>query len=252
MKPVMRFQKNLFWEDDESHLKTIKKYFDEVIVNPDNLPCEHGYESLFQNRLSIALAQRYKCFEKFTNALEWAGKLRSELLDPWFYFTDMDHVLKQLKITPRVSCGRRTKKMFVRPASGSKVFAGNVYDSETFQNEVDFLKQRNVDPRTVICLLSVPVSIKQEYRTIFINKKLVGASRYMVNSELSVDSYVPDSVLNYAQKIHKEYDLPPWVVLDIADTEEELRVIEINQIETSSFYAADLDEIYLTWSKNVN
>lgn len=248
----LRFQRDLFWEDTEENLELIKQYFNVQIIDPQNPFPEYEQGIFYLHRCSIAVAQKMNIFEKFTNALEWAGKLRKEMVDPHHVFVDMDFVNEQLKYPDWPD----SNKKFIRPASGSKIFAGNVYDDVSFQKEVDFLFQRNVDPRTVMCLVSYPKQIKLEYRTIFIGGDYVSGSRYMVNGELDVDDYVPINVQVYAKNIHKMYDLPPWVVLDIADVYgggdiEDYKVIELNQFETSSFYAADLDKIYSTWSKTL-
>lgn len=254
MKNNLRYQRNLFWEDLDDDIDIIKQYFNICIIDPQKNLIADSTEVPFSYRCSIAIAQRNNIFEKFTNALEWAGKLRKEMIDPYHIFTDMDFCNQLFKNTEASST---TNKKFVRPAAGTKIFAGNVYDRSTFQNEVDFLKQKNVDPRTVMCLVSTPAEIKLEYRTIFIDGEYISGSRYMCSGELNVNNHVPTNAQTYARTIHKTYDLPPWMILDIADlygedNPEHYRVVEINQIETSSFYAADLEKIYSTWSSKLS
>ncbi len=244
------FQRNIFHENDDIHYNVLKKYFYVHEINPDHLT-EYDSEGQFLiYRSSIAVAKRNKIFEKFTNALEWAGKLRKELVSSSFNFQTLDYIIEEWESNldddyyeNEVVNSRR----FIRPVSGDKLFAGNVFSIKSFQNEIDFLMQKNVDAYT-LCMVSSPKIIKEEYRLIFIDGNYISGSQYMKSGELNVLPEVPNEVIDYAKKIHKEYSLPPWVVLDIGIVYGKPKVIELNQIETSSFYDADLDKIYKTWA----
>lgn len=245
------FQKDVFYENDDEHYKILKKYFNAHIITPDHLTEYDSEGQVFAYRASIAVVKKNKAFEKFTNALEWAGKLRKELVTTFFHFQTLDHIINDWEdeldeeyYETEVINSRR----FIRPVSGDKVFAGNVFSIKSFQNEINFLMQRNVDSHT-LCMVSHPVPIKKEYRLIFIDGKYVSGSQYMDCGELAVAPEVTEEVIEYGKEIHIKYNLPPWVVLDIGMVYNKPKVIELNQIETSSFYAADLDKIYKAWAK---
>ena len=116
------------------------------------------------------------------------------------------------------------------------------------------VKNKNVDPFTM-CMYSPSRFIKTEWRCIFVNGEYVSGSQYMTRGELDVSSTVPQNVINRAIDISKEsyftnvFDF----VIDIGEVEdefdgEELKLIEVNAIETCSFYAADLHKVYKTLS----
>ena len=236
------FQRNIFHENDDEHIEAISKYFD--VIELEDQYTTAAWHNHICGRYSIAAAKMFGKFEKFTNALLWAGKLRDEMVSPYFHFQTLFYLTQDPE---EVYWTHPEKQLFIRPTSGDKVFAGDVFTRKKLKNEFDFLMQRNVDLHT-LCLVTEPVNIGSEYRLIFIDSKYVSGSKYMDNGEFSVCSSVPDTVVNYGKLVHKHCGLPPWVVLDVGIKDGEPRVIEINQLETSSFYAADLDKIYKTWA----
>jgi hypothetical protein len=180
----MLFQRGIFHENDNEHIKILEKYFRVHEIGSDHLTERDSEGQFFAYRCSIANAKKNRVFEKFTNCLEWAGKLRNEMVNPKFHFQTLDEILEDWPIAEHgysdVEGNFDTRvKYFVRPVSGDKLFAGNVYDYKTLKNEFDHLLQRNVDPH-VLCMISKPVSIEQEYRTIFVDGKYVSGSQYII------------------------------------------------------------------------
>jgi hypothetical protein len=236
-------EEGLFHEDHESDTQSlIKKYFSDVsIINKDtihlrNLPSD--YTGLFRG--SLALATKLNRIKNFTNALEWAPILREFLASEYFLFLDAKGILQHNLNWP----------LFIRPTAGNKSFSGNVYTREKFKIEYDYLTvNKNYSPST-LCMFASPVEIFTEWRCIFINNEYCSGSQYMQNGELSVNSNVPEYVIEFANKIiSHEFFLNLFeFVLDIGLTNDGLKVIEVNGFETSSFYGADLDKIYQTWS----
>lgn len=240
------FQPNIFNEDDTKHLDILKKYFHVIQIGEIHKTEYYSEGQFCVYRCSIENAKRNKVFEKFTNCLDWAGRLRNEMVTPHFYFQTLDFILEDWDSDVE-EYDSTNKRLFVRPVSGDKLFAGNVYSYKSLKNEFDFLAQKNADKHT-LCLVSIPVSIKEEYRMIFIDGKYISGSQYMMRGELCVNPEVPDNVIEYAKNVHKKYNLPPWVVIDVGMVYGNPSIIELNQIETSSFYAADLDKIYKAWA----
>lgn len=241
------FQRNIFHENDDEHINIIKKYFHVHEVSPNHITTYDSEGQHFSYRTSIAVAKRNKVFEKFTNALEWAGKLRKEMVCDHFQFQTLDYIVEHFNNYFDLY-QNKCSELFVRPVAGDKVFAGDVFTEKSLKNEYYFLRQKNADPHT-LCMVSFPETIKKEYRLIFIDNNYISGSQYMDSGELSVSPVVPEQVVEYGKQIHAKYDLPPWVVLDIGIVYDGIpRVIELNQIETSSFYAADLDKIYKIWT----
>lgn len=197
-------------------------------------------------RGSLAMAQRMGRQLPFTDARSWAPALKDYLLSRDYYFLDAASILDRFP---------SARRMFVRPASGFKEFSGNVFTREKFAEEFHFITQgRNIDPCT-ICMVSSATDVPPalEWRLVFIDHVAVGGSRYMKRGELSPDPNVPEEVVALASHVAREpYFLnTPDFVLDFAETDRGPRLIEVNAVETSSFYAADLGGIYSAWSRAV-
>ena len=123
-------------------------------------------------RGSLAMAQRMGRKLEFTDARSWAPALRKYILSQDYYFLDASSVLDRFP---------SDRRLFVRPASGFKEFSGNVFTREKFAEEFHYATRgRNIDPYT-ICMVSTPLvdPPSHEWRLVFINHKLVGASQYM-------------------------------------------------------------------------
>lgn len=68
---------------------------------------------------------------------------------------------------------------------------------------------------------------------------------------LSGPEQVPSEVLELGSLLaQKDYFLNVFdFVIDIAETSDGLRVLEVNAFETASFYAADLGKVYAKWGE---
>jgi hypothetical protein len=237
MSTPLLFQKNLFWESDTKSIETLSRYFDVQEITPEEIILTpQSWEGEFRG--SLFLASKLSRTEAWTNAINWAPKLRKEMVSPHFHFQSLDYLLETETNWPK----------FVRPASGNKIFSGNVHTKETLSIEREFLLQKNVED-TLLTLIAPPVSIEKEWRLVFIANQYISGSQYMENNQISISPEIPPHVIEYGkflfEKLHH-----PWIVIDVGSIQNKLCLIEINQIETSSFYAADLDKIYKTWKQN--
>jgi ATP-grasp domain, R2K clade family 3 len=255
----MILQKDVFYEDKVLETESvIKKHFPAVKVVPDedimvgNVP--KNYAGPFRGSLFLAtrlgLAKRFD----FCNAIKWAPPLREMMISKDFFFQDAYHLGESFDRLEQKKDG----KLFIRPTKGNKVFSGNVFDKETFKNEFEFFtKNKNESPYT-LCMVASPKHIEREWRVIYAGGKYCGASQYMVRGEIDVKADVPPKVIKFAEEITKKdyfqniFDF----VIDIGETDDtkenpQLGLIEINGLETASFYAADLDQIYSTWASSL-
>lgn len=207
-------------------------------------PLLRGHVGPFRG--SLTMAQRMGRGLKFSDAREWAPALREYLLSRDYYFLDAASVLDRFP---------ERRRLFVRPAAGFKEFAGNVFTREKFAEEFHWATQgRNIDPR-IICMVAAAMDSPpaREWRLVFIDHTLVGACRYMERGELSLGQDVPEGVAVLGKRVAENpYFLnTPDFVLDFAETDYGPRLIEVNAVETASFYAADLFSIYSAWGKAV-
>lgn len=144
---------------------------------------------------------------------------------------------------------------FIRPIDDSKYFAGKVFDPEEFnkwQHDVCELKLdfgNSLTPETMIQLCK-PKEIYAEYRYWIVDGRIVTRSLYKrggrviyspdVDSEF--DMYVSSlisSMCNNSWNPHKAF------VLDVCDTPNGTKIVEINTINAAGFYAGDIQAIIL-------
>lgn len=153
--------------------------------------------------------------------------------------------------------------VFIRPVHDTKAFSGMVVDRH---EAVDFLQQLNtieeeefapVHRNTEIMVSSVK-KIYAEYRLFVVNGNVVTGSMYKQGNQVIHDDNVPRDVIIFAHKMIGEWQSKVDIriipetrvpakafVVDIADTPEGMKVIEINNINSSGFYGADVQKIIM-------
>lgn len=153
--------------------------------------------------------------------------------------------------------------MFVRPVHDTKSFSGEVmskYDLDDWLKSIDQIEEEEFVPlhkNTEIMISSVK-EIYAEYRMFIVNCKVVTGSRYKLGSKVTSDENVPDDVCRYTNSMVRRwqekvdctlaifpsaYAPAKAFVIDIAVTPDGMKVIEINNINSAGFYAADCQKI---------
>ena len=98
-----------------------------------------------------------------------------------------------------------------------------------------------MDTRLVI---SPPREIAQETRCWIVDRKLVTASVYRRYETVIYESNVDEDVRAFAQSIAKEAWQPHRAyVLDVARVGDQLKVVEVNTLNSAGFYAADVQKL---------
>ena len=140
--------------------------------------------------------------------------------------------------------------VFVRPVLDSKTFNGEVkskYDFKDWQQSIkfmdDFMADELVDipllnKDTIIAVASAK-KIYSEYRLFVVDRTIVAASMYKLGSDLTITADVDQHILWFAQGMIQTWRPAQAFVMDIADTPDGPKVIEINNINSAGFYACD-------------
>lgn len=139
-------------------------------------------------------------------------------------------------------------RLFIRPDDNLKSFAGTVVPLSEF----DPWYQQNVrcydlDP-SLPCLIARPRQILKEWRVVIAERQVLTASPYIGESRSAALDTVPQAVLALAGQIagNSEFNPLPVYVMDIAQTPEGLRLLEIGSMNCASLYACDLRKIIET------
>lgn len=150
---------------------------------------------------------------------------------------------------------------FLRPIEDSKVFAGKLYEWEEFRNwqhnvcmlELDY--GNSLMPSTLVQVCT-PKNIYSEYRFWIVDAKIVTASLYKRGDRVIYSKDVDErfymfvtnilrygditlSMINNGWQPHKAY------VLDVCETEDGIKIVEINTINAAGFYAGNVQDLII-------
>jgi hypothetical protein len=143
-----------------------------------------------------------------------------------------------------------TGPTFIRPVHDTKAFTGQVFDhdlwSEFWSGVMATPDAVNIGPDTRIVSASKK-EIWSETRTWVINRKVITASGYKVGTikRYSSPEQVDKEITDYAQA--RAYDWSPnrAYVMDIAQTPNGLKIVEINNLNSAGFYKGDVQKLIM-------
>ena len=137
---------------------------------------------------------------------------------------------------------------FIRPAGDGKDFAGEVIDKPSFLEWKDRVMSltpedgATIDGDTII-MVCRKKKIYSETRCWIIDEKVVTASQYKIGTLVKYSDQVDERVINFAEKYASIWSPHRAYVMDVADTPEGLKIIEVNNLNSSGFYAADVQKL---------
>ena len=138
-------------------------------------------------------------------------------------------------------------KFFARPLHDTKSFSGTVFDKEEFLYWREQLlntnsQELNKDTEIVISPLK---DIYYEVRCFVIDKKIVTQSIYKRGNYVVYDPLVSQDILDWTQSMIDKWVPDRAFVMDVAQTPDGFKIIEVNNISSSGFYACDLNKIII-------
>ena len=138
---------------------------------------------------------------------------------------------------------------FIRPVEDSKSFSGKVFSSEewrAWQQTVLSTTDEN-DPLSgsTEVMLSKPTEIYTETRLFVVDRKVVTYSGYKRGSRVVYYTEVDSEVLDFAQQCLSHWVPNDAFVLDIAQTENGPKIVEVNCLNAAGLYACDVNKIVM-------
>lgn len=132
---------------------------------------------------------------------------------------------------------------FIKPSEDAKVFTGQIFSETNWKDFVYYsLKDKNrkiaIDTKIQVSKI---VKLKREIRFWIINSKIITYSWYKFYEIGSLD--ISEELIQYVNKLILKYNPLDAYVLDIAETYEGYKIVEINCINSSGFYNADVYKI---------
>lgn len=179
--------------------------------------------------------------------------------EKWSEGYGLENILNPDSIVQRLGdyfdlSGFEGTNVFVRPVLDSKTFNGEVkskYDFKDWQQTIKFMEEFMTDElvdipmlnKDTIIAVAAAKKIYSEYRLFVVDRTIVTASMYKLGADLTITEDVDKRVLWFAQGMIQQWRPAQAFVMDIADTPDGLKVIEINNINSSGFYACDPQKI---------
>lgn len=131
-------------------------------------------------------------------------------------------------------------KFFIRPLEDNKAFDGMVVDNEMLSSMRQ--EQRKQYLHDIDIIVSSVKEIYREYRLFVVKNKVVTGSAYKMGGKPQVSSLVEEDVIGYIANIIKAWVPSESVVIDVALTNDGYKVIEFNNINSSGFYASNVQK----------
>lgn len=131
----------------------------------------------------------------------------------------------------------RTGKVFARPTSVHKLFVGRLIAQEDFETA---LAPTRYDSETQV-LVAPPRELGREWRLVVAGDEIVAASRYAESGTCSVAADCPETVRVFARDMLGAVKWRPdeLFMLDVGETEDGLRLVELNSFSCAWMYACD-------------
>jgi len=137
--------------------------------------------------------------------------------------------------------------IFIRPCKDTKAFTGLLLRQGDFNQWREDQLSSGRDPEWLSAETEVVASpyreILAEYRFFVVDKRIVTSSMYKLGSRVCYDEYVNPSVTEFAQAMVDMWQPARGFVIDIAETAEGPKVIEVNNLNSSGFYACNVGKI---------
>lgn len=139
-----------------------------------------------------------------------------------------------------------TETSFIRPVDDGKAFAGMVITPllfEEWRRKVCAIEgYKTVNDDTVVVVAPVK-EIYSEYRFFIVDNKIASASRYKLNDRLSPSEDVPEVLTRAAEELIMIWQPAKAFVMDLALTDEGVKIVEFNTINCSGWYHANVSKI---------
>lgn len=186
--------------------------------NSDYDPC--CWPSLFSN---------YDC-------LNYYPKLGELLLNSDYRILPFGDILRL-----KDSIFNQSKRIFIRPTSGTKIFCGGDVSYNRLESDLISLGAENL-PLNTTCLIAPYQEIEKEWRCV-VSDRVVDYCVYRVNGDCEEFKEANEEVVKLAESVIKLYRPDPMFTIDIALVGNEYKVLEINGFSCAGWYCCDKEKI---------
>jgi hypothetical protein len=139
------------------------------------------------------------------------------------------------------------EKKFIRPTKDNKAFTGRVFVdnewNEIIENSLENVKSRfNVN---TMIQINKPIKIFKEIRFWVVDGKIITGSMYKIGDTVLYSDVYEEEAELFAEKMIDTYKPAECFVIDVCETSEGWKIVEINCFNCSGFYRADLQKLLM-------
>ena len=207
------------------------KLYPEPVINSDKVMIIGGYSLM---RYAEDNNLKPGCYTNNMNMGVWLEKYKDNMLN---YDSKLYKLSEVNETTP----------FFIRPENDSKEFSG-----KTFDNKEDFDQFRfDLLSTSIICnedtkvIVSSLKCIHREVRFFIIDGKISSASVYKINGTPRTSTIINEDEIFFVNSMIEIYQPDRAFVIDIALTDDGLKIVELNCINCSGFYEANIQKIIM-------
>lgn len=137
---------------------------------------------------------------------------------------------------------------FLRPATDDKPFAGRMFSPEEFHAwqprviDLGLDQSDGLNPDTLIQLCA-PKNIGAEYRYWIVGGEIITSSRYKANGRVRYVHGAPAAMDDFVRQAVADWQPHRAFVIDVCETQDGPRIVEINTLNSAGFYAGDMARV---------
>lgn len=137
---------------------------------------------------------------------------------------------------------------FLRPEHDSKEFSGLTFDNrEEFEQwRIDTIATSIICDENTSVVVSELKCIHRETRFFIIDGEIISASVYKINGDPRTSTYINQEEIDFVNEMINLWTPNRAFVMDVATTDNGMKIVELNCINCSGFYEADIQKIIMT------
>jgi hypothetical protein len=138
-----------------------------------------------------------------------------------------------------------TEEKFIRPSRDAKLFTGKKFTKTKWEDFVHNSLSDNQNPLNEKTLIQItkPRHIIKEARIWIIDGQISTSSYYKFHGNIEYEETVSSDGLNFAQEMANLYQVAHAFVMDICDTSDGWKIVEVNCINSAGFYKGNVENI---------
>jgi hypothetical protein len=137
-----------------------------------------------------------------------------------------------------------SKRLFVRPNSPLKPFAGSLYSVREVADLDNFMQRHYLEDPNILVVVAPEKFIEAEWRAIVAGGKILSASQYRQFEKPYYQSGMPENLRQVAEAVAQQQWQPDSIwVLDLCYSDHLAWVLEINFFSCSALYECDLNSV---------